>query len=554
LTDDLIFSRWTSGAWAEKLRLTNDGNVGIGTTSPTALLEVNGTAKFDDLVTFAPGQNFATTSGTVVAATGAFAGTTSDQVLNVTQSGTGKALVASGGGTGVYGYGTDYGLYGQGGTDGVDGFGTNTGVYGSSPVYGVVGHGNSVGVWGFGGPTGLYGDGTTYGVYGEGQAYGVTGFSNAFGVYGTGGLSGVTASGWGNDGVGVAGYGRRYGVYGTAYDVNSPGVVGVYGSGDLVGISGHNTATGAYAELGTGTNYLPGGYGVNAYGDPAIGGIGVVAAGNYGVTGYGTGTSGVGSSGGVGVSGVANPDTYGFGVEGSGWTGVYGYGNYGVYGGGNYGVYGYGTDYGVFSDGNFAATGSKSAVVALPDNRVVSLYAVESPDNWFEDFGSAQMSNGAAEVTLDPTFALTVNTEMGYHVFLTPNGDCEGLYVASKTAGGFDVRELRGGKSNITFDYRIVAHRRGYENLRLQEVEADAETVAALRHHAQAAPGRPKLKVLKKPEVPKPPPAPPKVQAPPAAPALMRPLVPGKLPVPSGLAGASKTSSAPLGSQGSLVK
>ena len=157
-------------------------------------------------------------------------------------------------------------------------------------------------------------------------------------------------------------------------------------------------------------------------------------------------------------------------------------------------------------------------------------------------------------MTLDPTFALTVNTEMGYHVFLTLNGDCEGLYVASKTAGGFEVRELRGGKSNIGFDYRIVARRRGYENLRLQELEADADTVAALRQHAQAAPGRPKLKLPKKPEPPKAPPAPPKVQAPPGAPALMRPLVPGKLAVPSGLAGAPKTTLAPLGSQGSLVK
>jgi hypothetical protein len=42
----------------EKLRLTWGGNVGIGTTAPTAKLEVNGTAKFDGLVTFAPSQTF----------------------------------------------------------------------------------------------------------------------------------------------------------------------------------------------------------------------------------------------------------------------------------------------------------------------------------------------------------------------------------------------------------------------------------------------------------------------------------------------------------------
>src|SRR5579885_556698 len=34
------------------------GNVGIGTAAPAAKLEVNGTAKFDGLITFAPGQTF----------------------------------------------------------------------------------------------------------------------------------------------------------------------------------------------------------------------------------------------------------------------------------------------------------------------------------------------------------------------------------------------------------------------------------------------------------------------------------------------------------------
>jgi hypothetical protein len=31
------------------------------------------------------------------------------------------------------------------------------------------------------------------------------------------------------------------------------------------------------------------------------------------------------------------------------------------------------------------------------------------------------------------------------------------------------VRELGGGKSSIGFDYRIMAKRKGYENIRLEE-------------------------------------------------------------------------------------
>ncbi len=102
-------------------------------------------------------------------------------------------------------------------------------------------------------------------------------------------------------------------------------------------------------------------------------------------------------------------------------------------------------------------------------SRNVALYAIEGPENWFEDAGSAQLSNGAAIVNLELVFGQTVNTEMEYHVFLTPKGDCEGLYVSNETPGGFEVHELRGGRSNIAFDYRIMAKRKGYESVRLAD-------------------------------------------------------------------------------------
>jgi hypothetical protein len=119
--------------------------------------------------------------------------------------------------------------------------------------------------------------------------------------------------------------------------------------------------------------------------------------------------------------------------------------------------------------GDMYCSGSKSAVVPVDGGaRKVALYAVESPKNWFEDFGSGRLSSGSAVIELEPTFAQTVNTQ-SYHVFLTPNGDCKGLYVSQKSAGGFEVRELGGGTSSIEFDYRIVAERRGYENIRMAD-------------------------------------------------------------------------------------
>ncbi len=121
--------------------------------------------------------------------------------------------------------------------------------------------------------------------------------------------------------------------------------------------------------------------------------------------------------------------------------------------------------------GNLYCTGSKSSLASV-DGQQRALYAVESPGVWFEDFGSAQLQNGAVTVQLDPLFAKTVNTDMEYHVFLTPLGECNGLYVVNKTASGFEVRELGGGTSNVAFDFRIVARRAGYENTRMEVIPA----------------------------------------------------------------------------------
>jgi hypothetical protein len=118
-------------------------------------------------------------------------------------------------------------------------------------------------------------------------------------------------------------------------------------------------------------------------------------------------------------------------------------------------------------DGDFYCSGNKSAVVPVDGGaRTVALYAMESPENWFEDFGSGQLANGSARIELEPTFAQTVNTDLDYHVFLTPRGECEGLYVTGLTASGFEVRELHHGSSSIAFDYRIIAKRKNYETVR----------------------------------------------------------------------------------------
>ena len=117
--------------------------------------------------------------------------------------------------------------------------------------------------------------------------------------------------------------------------------------------------------------------------------------------------------------------------------------------------------------GDTNATGTKSAVIPLHSGEMVKVFSMESPEVWFEDFGSGRLTGGVTAISLDSKFTQIVNLSSGYHVFLTPEGDCKGLFVTSKTNHGFEVRELSGGTSSVEFDYRIVAHRNGYEAERL---------------------------------------------------------------------------------------
>jgi len=120
--------------------------------------------------------------------------------------------------------------------------------------------------------------------------------------------------------------------------------------------------------------------------------------------------------------------------------------------------------------GSMACTGQLKNLVTTHDARQVETYSVQSAENWLEDYGGGQLQNGSATVALDPAFANTVNTSVEFHVFLTPKGDCEGLYVTNQTPTSFEVHELRRGQSNVSFDYKIVARRSGHESERLVDV------------------------------------------------------------------------------------
>lgn len=275
------------------------------------------------------------------------------------------------------------------------------------------------------------------------------------------GVRGVN-NGKAGDGVGVYGSqaGGGYGVYGFTPD--GIGVVGVSTSGVGVSGQGGGSSDGVEGSAGSGS-------GVSGFSNSGDGvkGSSNTGAGVSGIGSSGTGASGS-STGGYGTEGISSSSYGSVGVSASG-NGAYGQisadGQGGVVGrqndpSGNWAVYAY---------GNIGASGTKSAVVPGLGGGHVALYCIESPECWFEDFGSARIADGSAHVKIDPEFAHTV--ELGeYRVFVQPEGECKGLFVADKSPTGFTVRELGSGRSDVAFSYRLVALRRDVVAPRLNRV------------------------------------------------------------------------------------
>lgn len=122
-------------------------------------------------------------------------------------------------------------------------------------------------------------------------------------------------------------------------------------------------------------------------------------------------------------------------------------------------------------NGDFTAAGTKSAIVETADYGRRLLYALESPEVWLEDIGTAVLADGEAAVAFEPVFAQTINREAPYHVFVTPlSPEPVILFITSKTSDGFTVRGITPDNraASCSFDYRVVARRLGYEEVRLE--------------------------------------------------------------------------------------
>jgi hypothetical protein len=103
------------------------------------------------------------------------------------------------------------------------------------------------------------------------------------------------------------------------------------------------------------------------------------------------------------------------------------------------------------------------------------MYAVESPECWFEDFGEGTLANGVATVKLDPQFVQHIHTD-DYHVFITPHDANHQLAATTRAGQEFTVKanaevaKLNGKQLtdvNGTFSWRVVAKRNDIAGERL---------------------------------------------------------------------------------------
>lgn len=359
-------------------------------------------------------------------------------------------------------------------------------------------------------------DANGYGLIASGSGYSpVTLNNHSLGITGAG-YDGILGIGRNSQGIGVLGVGNALDTASTL-DNGSGGAFTGYENGVYAIAVNYTNGTGV---VGVGNNYANFGSHPNGSGGAFTGyhglyslsksssfGMGIIAAGNNqtpyifsdgggGIfTGAYTGVAGFGTnSGSVGGYFVGDDGSYSFADDGGG-IGVVGVGNNvgsyyvhpsgsgGAFTGTQVGVYAYATNgngdrYGAYfqtggglyayvgcrhsnTNRKIVGSGNVSTIVTNTKGERVTLTCPEAPETLFMDFGIGQLTNGMAHIEIDPDLSINILVDEDHpiKIFITPEGECNGVYVTNKSAEGFDVVELMGGKSNVAFSWQIVATR-----------------------------------------------------------------------------------------------
>ena len=366
----------------------------------------------------------------------------------------------------VIGTNDEYAINGYAsGTSGVGVYGESTGfdaVIGNAARFGVVG----LGLYG------VYGEGTTYGSYGV--VDNSTGMGMRAGNVNASG-TGLLASGnnmVGNylaSGSGVAGSGDA-GVYGKSLSSTGTGVIGSGNNSASIitnvnggGLAGSGTRNGVFGYAGNG--------GVSNANRGNAAGVFMLDTDNDISNNNSNNNNGIRATAIIaGFDNIAFTDDSGttYSAADSYFGGYFSGGTERTGGTATTPSYAYvGLRYNTASDGRsgtdfkIVGPGNVSTIINDENNVPRIMFAPEAPEIVFQDYGVGQLDNGQARINLDPILKKSLHID-GQHplkVFVTLEGDCNGVYVTNKSADGFTVKELQNGTSNVPFSWQIVANR-----------------------------------------------------------------------------------------------
>ena len=312
-----FYTRPSAGDPVERMRIDSAGRVGIGTTSPTAPLDI-ANPESGSVVKVGRLTGYPSIEARSNAAGGwLILDSTGDGNVGLNHYHDGDVILAEGGGNVGIGlsqpaaklhvYESSTGNYGKLGSTSYGGYGyssSSPGLWGES--------GSSSGIYGISNNTGVYGKNGSSNNFGQLGTieYGVSGTSSVSGGSGVYGISTHYSSG--NGVYGLHSISDNYGYLGGI----SMGVYGKHNTSENYGLLG-SALYGAFAKHGSTGNYGflgSSSYGVKGYGSSGNIGVYGESVGSYGVSGY--------SGNSYGVAGHSNSSN---GVYGSSVTGYAGY-------------------------------------------------------------------------------------------------------------------------------------------------------------------------------------------------------------------------------------
>lgn len=120
----------------------------------------------------------------------------------------------------------------------------------------------------------------------------------------------------------------------------------------------------------------------------------------------------------------------------------------------------------VVVNGTFAVNGSKSKLEQTEHYGNRLMYAFESPNPLYSDFGRASIADdGLCYVFIDPVFYECIDNNYDYFVFIQPESSGE-FTVVERTADHFIVQ----GTPGTSFAWMLVTAQKGYSATRTEEL------------------------------------------------------------------------------------